>query len=52
MCGWHHLQNHSVEGLQFLEEFGVNLSAVVRLGGHTFPRTRSNPTGKPQQPYR
>lgn len=38
-------QDHSVEGLQFLEGLGLNLSTIVRLGGHSFPRTHSNPVG-------
>ena len=29
----------------FLEACGVDLSKVVRLGGHSAPRTRSNPAG-------
>lgn len=40
------MQNHSVEGLQFLEGLGLNLSTIVRLGGHTYPRTHSNPVGE------
>ena len=39
-------QNHSVEGLQFLEGLGLNLSTIVRLGGHSYPRTHSNPVGE------
>jgi hypothetical protein len=41
-------QGHSVDGLQFLEGLGLNLSTIVRLGGHSFPRTHSNPVGECQ----
>lgn len=39
------LQGNSEAGLSFLEGFGLNLSVVVRLGGHSIPRTHSNPAG-------
>jgi hypothetical protein len=29
----------------FLEGLGLNISTIVRLGGHSKPRTRSNPAG-------
>lgn len=31
--------------LPFLSSLGLDLSTVVRLGGHSAPRTRSNPVG-------
>lgn len=39
------LVGSSREAVTFLEDCGVDLSKVVRLGGHSIPRTRSNPTG-------
>lgn len=39
------VQSRSQDGIAFLEGLGVNLSTIVRLGGHSIPRTRSNPTG-------
>jgi len=39
------LVGSSREAIMFLEACGVNLSKVVRLGGHSAPRTRSNPAG-------
>ena len=39
------LQSSSEDGLSFLEGFGLNLSSIVRLGGHSVPRTHSNPVG-------
>lgn len=40
-------QSHSVGSLRFLEGLGLNLSSVVRLGGHSFARTHANPSGAP-----
>lgn len=39
------LVGHSVKALNFLEATGVNLSRVTKLGGHSVPRSHSNPTG-------
>jgi hypothetical protein len=38
-------QASSWGAVQQLEACGVTLSKVVRLGGHSAPRTRSNPAG-------
>lgn len=38
-------QASSAGALAFLESLGLDLSATVRLGGHSAPRTRSNPAG-------
>ena len=43
---FNHLQESSAAALDFLtSSLGVDLSSVVRLGGHSAPRTRSNPAG-------
>uniref|UniRef100_A0A383VWI0 fumarate reductase (NADH) n=1 Tax=Tetradesmus obliquus TaxID=3088 RepID=A0A383VWI0_TETOB len=39
------LVNGSQDGIAFLEGLGLNISTIVRLGGHSKPRTRSNPAG-------
>jgi hypothetical protein len=39
------LQNRSQDGIAFLEGLGLNIGTIVRLGGHSKPRTRSNPAG-------
>eukprot|EP00775_Hariotina_reticulata_P006888 gene6888-7104_t len=39
------LVSNSEAGIAFLEGLNLNLSSIVRLGGHSKPRTRSNPSG-------
>jgi hypothetical protein len=39
------LQNRSQDGIAFLEGLGLNIGTIVRLGGHSKPRTCSNPAG-------
>jgi aspartate oxidase len=41
----HCLQASSEDALRFLEALGLDLSVVVQLGGHSVPRTHSNPSG-------
>ncbi|KAK9810002.1 hypothetical protein WJX72_003197 [[Myrmecia] bisecta] len=39
------LVENSADALKFLESFGVDLSKVNQLGGHSHSRTHSNPSG-------
>ena len=38
-------QESSERALEFLSSLGLDLGVVVRLGGHSAPRTHSNPSG-------
>lgn len=39
------LVHRSEEGIEFLKSYGVDLSGVTRLGGHSESRTHFNPSG-------
>ena len=39
------VQEQSQDAIAFLEAAGVNLSALVQLGGHSRKRTHHNPAG-------
>jgi len=41
----HTLVSKSLDAIKFLEGYGVDLSKVTRLGGHSVPRSRTNPVG-------
>jgi hypothetical protein len=44
------LQTNSLDAIAQLEKLGVDLSHVTLLGGHSVPRSRTNPVGNLGRP--